>query len=81
MYVQVSNHIIAAPSANQLDDVDVGAGTEDRHGPCGAEWKSGDILGFESQVWAAEHDGGLDGLVYHGWCYVLPSSCRNYDAG
>ena len=36
---------------------------------------SGDVLAFKAQVWASEHDSVLDGLGYHGCCYISPPSC------
>ena len=55
--MQVAEHLIAAPAANQFYDVTVNTGTEERHGTCGMKVMSGYILGFESQVWYTEHDG------------------------
>ena len=37
LYVQVAEHLVAAPSVDQLDYVAVNTGTEDHNGPCGAE--------------------------------------------
>ena len=50
MYIQVANHLIAAPATDQLDEVAFNADTEEHHGTCGAEVTSGDLLGFKSQV-------------------------------
>ena len=36
LYMQVSENLVSASSADQLDDVVVNASTEERHGPCGA---------------------------------------------
>ena len=46
--MKVPEHLVAAPAANQLDNVDVGARREEGHGTCGAEISVGYVLGFKS---------------------------------
>ena len=48
--MQVTEHIIAVPVANQLDDVTANSGTEECYGTCGAEVMKGDVPGLKSQV-------------------------------
>ena len=81
--MQVAEHIIAKPTTNQLDYVAVNIGIEESNGTYGAEGMIEDVLGSKSQVWAAEHDGGVEGLGYHGWRYIfhLPVGVMTRDRG
>ena len=78
LYIQLAEHIISTPTADQIDDIYGNSGTEECHGTCGVEETSWDILGFESQVWDIEHEGVLEGLGCHGRRKILASfyCCR-----
>ena len=78
LYVQAEEHLINVPVANKLDYVAANEHTEELHDTCCVEGMIGDVLGFEYQIWVSEHDGGLEGLVDHGWCYILPYYCQRH---
>ena len=78
--MQVAYYFIVDTEANHLDDVSINSSTDERHGTCGTEGMSGDILGFKSHVWATEHDGGIDGLGDHCGSYIIPPSCWCHEA-
>ena len=79
--MQLAQHLIDAQAVDQIDDVDMESIIQNRHGTCGIEGSSRDILGFKSQVLAAELDSGIEGLGDHCGCYVFPPPCRRHEEG
>ena len=79
--MQVEEHLIDAPVADQIDDIAVGSVTEESYGACGTEGLIGDILSFKAQVWSAELDVGLEGIVEHSKSYIFPPPRWRHDAG
>ena len=79
--VKLAQHFIDASVVDQLDDVAMESRTDNRHGTCGAGGSSRDILGFKSQVLAAELDSGLEGLGDYCGRYVFPPPCRRHEWG
>ena len=72
-------HLIAEPASNQIDDSDVNTGAEDLHSACSAKESCIDILGFKSQVWDVEFDGGIEGLRDHFWGDIFPPPIWRHD--
>ena len=65
--MQVAQYLIDMPAANNLDNVSVNDGIEERHYTCRVEGLYGDILGLKYQVWDAELDVSLESLRDHLW--------------
>jgi len=65
--MEVAEHGIGTPSAQELDDVVVNTCAEERHGSGGAEGAGGNVRGAEAKWWAQdgscqlEHMGDLIG--------------------
>ena len=74
--IQVVEHLIAAPAADQLYNVAADTIIEERHITCGKEELSGDILEFKSHVWAAELEGVVEGIGDNCGTCVFPPPCR-----
>ena len=51
-YMQVSQHLIRAPAANELDAVSIDISTQKGHGSRRTQGSSGDVLGEEAVGWA-----------------------------
>jgi hypothetical protein len=55
--VEVAQHFVGTPSADEADDVGVDVSTEEGHGARGSERPSGDVIGKKSQSgWTKETD-------------------------
>ena len=63
--MQVAQHFIGAPAADEAYDISVNAGAEEGIGSRGSEATGCDILGKETKRWAQEPDGQLDGVSDH----------------
>jgi hypothetical protein len=54
LYMQISEHFIRAPPANELDAVGVDVGTKECHGTRGSQGSGRDMVGEETVGWSED---------------------------
>ena len=54
LYMQISEHFIRSPAANELDAVGVDIGTEECHGTGGSQGPGRDMVGKETMGWSQD---------------------------